>query len=117
MDNDGDLIVDLERLFCENICLFDPEMYGDCPFKHEGDIKIFGEETFQQRFEGFIDEIEKYPEFQLSKTFDSDMLRSVHRVEHDIRANHEMNRLLKIILSLLIVHKPKINQKISAIIE
>ena len=24
VDNDGDLILDLERLFCENICLFDP---------------------------------------------------------------------------------------------
>ena len=117
VDNDGDIVIDLERLFCSNICFFDPELYVDCPFNHEGDINIFGDETYQQRFEGFKEEIEKYPDFQLSKTFDSDILRSVDIIEHDKRANYQMNRMLRIVLSLLIVHRPKISQKIESVIE
>ena len=69
VDNDGDLIIDLERLLCENICFFDPEIYGNCPSNHEGDIKVFGEEIYQQRFDNFKEEIEKYPEFQEKKVY------------------------------------------------
>ena len=53
----------------------------------------------------------------MSKTFDGDLLSSVDRIEHDRRTNNEINRFLKIILSLLTVYKPKISQKISSIIE
>ena len=43
---------------------FDPEKYDDCSHKHQGDVGIFGNSEYQSRFTGFIDEIEKYPEFQ-----------------------------------------------------
>ena len=117
VENEGDITIDLERLFCENICFFDPELYDSCPCKHEGDIKIFGKEEYQKKFDGFSEEIEKYPEFQWKKSFDSDILKNVKIVELDEPAVLEMNRLLKIILSLLIIQKPHIQQKISEMVD
>ena len=94
-----------EKLFCPNICFFDPELFDDCPEEHKGDINIFGDEEYQNRFEGFEKEIEKYPEFQYYKSFDSVVLKDATVVEQDRTAVREMNRLLKIILSLLVVYK------------
>ena len=92
----------------------DPELYEDCPHDHKGDIEIFGRKEYQARFQGFAKEIEKYPEFQFSKTFDWDILKDVDIVENDKEAVKQMNRLLKIILSILIVYKPVLNKKISS---
>ena len=43
--NDGEIINDLQRLFCKNMCFFDPEMYGKCTyeFQHNGDISLFSD--------------------------------------------------------------------------
>ena len=117
VDNDGDMTIDIEKLLCENLCFFDPELYDSCPLQHEGDIKIFGEEEYQKKFIGFKQEIEKYPEFQWNKSFDSDILKNIKVIEYDETAVCEMNRLLKIIISLLILQKPHIQQKISEILD
>ena len=92
-------------------------MFDDCPEEHKGDINIFGDEEYQNRFEGFEKEIEKYPEFQYYKSFDSVVLKDATVVEQDRTAVREMNRLLKIILSLLVVYKQKIEEKISRMID
>ena len=62
---------------------------------------------FQNRLSGFEKEIEKYPEFQWNKSFDIEVFEDVQIVEHD-KAVMQMNRLLKIILSLLITQKLEI---------
>ena len=49
------------------------------------------------KFNGFRGQIEKYPEFQWNKSFDSDILKNIKIVEHDEPAVREMNQLLKII--------------------
>ena len=115
VDNDGDIIIDLERLFCEHLCFFDPDKYGDCPNEqyHKGEISIFSDIGYQKQFDGFDNEIERYPEFQGNKSFDFKILKEIERIEHDKIALREMNRLLKILLSLIIVQKPKINEKIA----
>ena len=117
VDNDGDITLDLEKLFCENVCFFDPSFYDDCHLQHTGDISIFGDENFQARFQGFKQEIEKYPEFQINKSFNSDVLKDKTLIEHDTTAVREMNRLLKIILSILVVYKTTINEKISQMVD
>jgi hypothetical protein len=45
IENDGNITLDLERLFCENTCFLDPENYDSCPNNHTGDISIFGERS------------------------------------------------------------------------
>ena len=117
VDNEGDMAKDFEKLFCPNICFFDPELFDDCPEEHKGDLNIFGDEEYQARFEGFKKEIEKYPEFQFNKSFNIEVFKEVTMVEKDRTAVREMNRLLKIILSLLIVYKQKIDEKISRMID
>ena len=112
VDNDGDITIDMEKLLCENVCFFDPDLYNSCPCKHEGDINIFGKEEYQIKFNEFREQIEKYPEFQWKKSFNSDILKKVEIIEDDDTALNEMNRLLKIILTLLVIQKPKIQQKI-----
>ena len=114
VDNDGDIILDLERLLCEHICFFDPEKYDECPNEqdHRGNIAIFSENEYQQKFDGFETEIEKYPEFQFCKSFDYELLENTERIEHDRAAICEMNRLLKILLSLIVVQKKKIDKKV-----
>ena len=115
VDNDEDITKDLERLLCSNVCFFDPEMYGQCD--HKGDISQFGDEEYQSRFPGFKDEIERYPEFQVDKSFDSDVLKQVRKVEHDKTAVVEMRRMLLIILTLVICQKEKIKDKIKEIVD
>ena len=117
VDNQGDITKDFEKLFCPNICFFDPELFDDCPEEHKGDLNIFGDEEYQARFEGFKKEIEKYPEFQFNKSFNIEVFKEVTMVEKDRTAVREMNRLLKIILSLLIVYKQKIDEKIYRMID
>ena len=119
VDNDGNIVVDLERLFCEHVCFFDPEKYGECPNEHEdqGNISIFSDIEYQERFHGFVEEIEKYPEFQVNKTFDTQILEDIDIIEHNKTAILEMNKLLKILLSLLIINKPKIDKKIKKLLE
>ena len=70
VDDDSEITTDLERLLCSNLCFFDPEMYGEC--HHKGDISLFSREEYQGSFSGFKEEIEKFPEFQIDKTADSD---------------------------------------------
>ena len=114
VDNDGDIILDLERLLCEHVCFFDPAKYGQClnENEHRGNISIFSNLHYQERFEGFKQEIEQYPEFQCNKTFHYNLLENTDIIEQDKRAMCEMNRLLKILISLVIIHKPTINEKL-----
>ena len=46
VDNDGEIMTDLQRLFCKNMCFFDPKLYGHCPYDHDGDISIFNNNTY-----------------------------------------------------------------------
>ena len=115
VDNDGDITKDLQRLLCTNMCFFDPELYGEC--EHQGDISLFSEEEYQSRFQGFKDEIEKFPEFQVDKSFDSDVLKQVRIVEHDKTAIVEMRRMLLIILTLVTCHRKKFKEKIKEIVD
>ena len=106
-------MLDLERLFCEHVCFFDPEKYENCSNEHTGNIAIFCNSQYQQIFDGFEEEIEKYPEFQDDKLFDFDVLENTRIIEHNLTAVREMNRLLKIVLSLLTVQKTNIRKKIN----
>ena len=116
VDNDGNFTLDLEQLLCVNMCFLDPELYGYCPKKHNGNISTFNNEAFQKDSLGFKDEIEKYPEFQSNKKFDDILLKNVKNIEEDSAAIVEMNRLLKIIISLIIVQKNQIEVKIKQLI-
>ena len=49
------------------MCFFDPKLYGNCPYDHDGDISIFNNNTNLATFEGFKEEIEKYPKMHLDK--------------------------------------------------
>ena len=93
------ITLDLERLFCDHVCFFDPELYDNCTFKHTGNIEIFSKSEYQNRFRGFKQEIEKYPEFQNNKSFNVDILLEAEIIEYDKTAVREMNRLLKISIS------------------
>ena len=113
--NIGNLTIDLERLLCEHICFFDPELYQDCENNHTGDIAVFGDEIYQGSFPNFTDEIEKYSEFQNNKSFDHLLLKELKIVEHDDVALIQMNRLLKIIISMITVKKHQFKAKIDQI--
>ena len=115
-ENIGNIVLDLERLFCENMCFFDPVNYDQCPYEHKGDIAIFSDTKYQQRFPQLIEELEKYPEFIVHKTFDHNLLKQVKRVENDNHALVEMNRLLRIILALVHIKKEIIGEKIANIV-
>ena len=115
IENDEDIVLDLERLFCPNVCFFDPKYYDDCSYKHYGDFEIFAQIEFQSKFEGFLSEIELYPEFQEDKSFNIQLLKESERIENENDSTLEMNRLLKIILSILVVYKPKIKEKFQAL--
>ena len=109
--NHDNILLDLERLFCPQVCFFDPKYYDDCPYNHNGDIAIFAQSEYQSRFEGFLCEIEQYPEFQKNKSFNFQVLKESERIEIDNLTILEMNRFLKIILSILISYKPTIKTK------
>ena len=89
-------------------------LYVDCPYAHSGDIAIFSDNNFQKT--DFLVEIEKYPEFKVNKIFDHLLLKEVVNLEKDKKAVVEMNRLLKIIMSLIAVTKDKIAVKINQIV-
>ena len=114
-DNIGNMTIDLQRLFCEFICFHDPELYDNCPNDHTGDIAVFADETYQNSFPNFNEEIEKYPEFLNNKSFDHQLLKNVNIVEHNRVAKMEMNRLLKIVVSILTVKKKQFRVKIEEI--
>ena len=111
IDNDEDIVLDLEKLFCSDVCFFDPEYYDECPHEHNGQFEIFGNVEYQARFVGFNEEIEKYPEFQKNKSVDFQILRASEKIETNQLALHEMNRLLKTLLTILIVHTPTIKKR------
>lgn len=118
VDNDENIVLDLERLLCEHICFFDPEKYGECPNEkdHMGNISIFSDAQYQNKIDGFHTEIENYPEFEVDKSFDFELLQNTHRVEHDKTALQHMNRFLKVLLSMIIVQKRKIEEKVHSLI-
>ena len=116
VENTNDITIDLQRLLCRKLCYFDPKLYGNCMIDHNGDIALFGNEIYQNSFPNFKNEIEKYPEFMGNKSVDTSILKSVKVVEKDRVALVEMNRLLKIILSLLTVQKDEIKRKLELII-
>ena len=111
IDDIGNLGLDLQKLLCNNICFFDPELYFDCPNTHTGDIAVFADESYQEYFPNLREELEKYPEFQNNKSFNHQILKDVAIVEHERAANIEMNRLLKIIISMLKTKRRQINIK------
>ena len=107
--NIGNMTLDLERLFCENTCFLDPENYESCPNIHTGDIAIFGNKNFQKKIPKLYEELEKYPEFMDEKSFDDILLKDVRSVQKNASALQEMNRLLKIIFSMITVKKDSLN--------
>ena len=82
--------MDLERLFCENMCFFDPVSYDQWPNEHKGDIDIFSDTKYQERFPRLIEELDKYPESIVDKRFDHNLLKEVKRVEENNDALFEM---------------------------
>ena len=117
LQNTGNLTLDLERLLCENTCFLDPENYETCPNNHSGDISIFGDREFQQKIKNLDDELEKYPEFMNNKSFNSIILKEVGCIQKDSEALLEMNRLLKIILSMITVKIDSFKEFIEEIIQ
>ena len=99
--NIGNNIVYLERLFCENMCFYDHVNYDQCPNEHKGDIAIFSDINYQKSVPKLAEELDKYPELIADKTFDHNLLKEVMKVENNNHALLEMNRLLKIVLSLI----------------
>ena len=109
-------MTDLQRLFCKNMCFFDPKLYGHCPYDHDGDISIFNNNTYLATFKGFKEEIEKYPEMQFDKKFNVEILKQTNNIEKFKKPITEMNRMLKIIVSLITVVKDAIKSKIDDVI-
>ena len=116
VDNVNNLTVDLERYLCEYMCFFDPNLYDGCPNSHKGDIFIFSSKEFQSSFPGFLEEIEKYPEFQVKQTFDHEILKEVSIVEDNKTALVEMNLLLKIIITMVNIRNRTVAHKIDGVI-
>ena len=116
VDNIENLTADLEKFLCQNMCFFDPEFFEDCPSKHTGDISVFADKNYQDSFPNFKAEIEQYPEFLDNTSFSDTLLKDVKVIEHDRIAVIEMNRLLKIILSLVVVQEPRIKDKLNDLI-
>lgn len=116
VENVENITLDLERLFCEHMCFFDPANYDDCPNQHMGDIAIFGDENYQRKVLNLDEELDKYPELMDIKTFDHVLLKEVKVVENDNHAVIEMNRLLKIILSMITVKKKQMKSKVEQIV-
>ena len=85
--------------------------------EHIGDISIFGDKNFQNKVVNLYDELEKYPEFINEKSFDAIYLKQVRCVEKDGQALLEMNRMLKIILSMIAVKKEYLKVKIDEIVK
>ena len=117
LQNTGNMTLDLERLFCEYTCFLDPDNYESCPNNHTGDISIFGDRKFQEKIKHLDDELEKYPELINDKSFNSDILKNVRCIQKDNEALLEMNRLLKIILSMITVKKDLLQKMVQDIIE
>ena len=117
LQNTGNMTLDLERLLCENTCFLDPENYESCPKNHTGDISVFGNREFQEKIKHLDEELEKYPEFLNDKSFNSQIIKNVRCVQKDSEALLEMNRLLKIILSMITVKKDLLKNMIDNIIE
>ena len=117
VDNDHEIVTDLQRLFCKNMCFFDPELHGNCIFEyqHDGDIAIFSDVDYLYDHEGFKEEIEKYPEMQFNLGFDHQLLKRVKQIEKFRNSLLEMHRMLTIITSLIAVTKNKIKTKIDDI--
>ena len=113
IENDENIILDIERLLCPYVCFFDPEKYDNCSQKHRGTVSVFGEAEYQSQFVGLITELEKYPEFHKTKSFDAQILQESSWIENDKTALCEMNRLLKIIISMLVVQKATIKLKVN----
>ena len=111
VDNIENLTADLQKLFCDNICFHDPELFDHCPNNHTGDIAIFADKAYQQSFPNLEDELEKYPEFLSHTSFNHQILKSVPLVEHDQVAVVEMNRLLKILISMITVQRRQFRMK------
>ena len=99
------------------MCFFDPEKYEECPNEHSGNISIFSDVQYQQTFKEFENEIEKYPEFQVDKSFDFKILEDTEIIEHSQTALREMNRFSKIVLSMLSVQKSNIRKKINDLLD
>ena len=118
VDNDGEIITDLQRLFCKNMCFFDPEMYGKCTyeFQHNGDISLFSDVDYLNDHVGFKEEIKRYPEMQFNLGFDFELLKTAKRIEKYRNTLLEMHRMLTIITSLISVTKDNIKTKIHDII-
>merc|ERR1711954_128889 len=104
-------------LLCENNCFLDPENYESCPNNHTGDISVFGDREFQMKIKNLDEELEKYPEFMNNKSFNSQIIKNVRCVQRDSEALIEMNRLLKIILSMITVKKDLLENIIEDIIK
>ena len=117
LQNTGNITLDLERLCCENTCFLDPKNYDSCPNNHTGDISIFGDRNFQKKIKDLDNELEKYPEFMNDKSFNSQIIKDVRCVQKDSTALLEMNRLLKIILSMITVKKDSLAKILKDIIE
>ena len=111
IDNIGNLAGDLQKLLCNNICFLDPKLYFDCPNSHTGDNAVFGDESYQKCFPNLWEELENYPEFQNNKTFNHQLLKDVAIVEHERAAKIEMNRLLKILMSMVKIKRRYIQIK------
>ena len=117
LQNTGNMTLDLERLLCENNCFLDPENYESCPNNHTGDISVFGDREFQMKIKNLDEELEKYPEFMNNKSFNSQIIKNVRCVQRDSEALIEMNRMLKIILSMITVKKDLLENIIEDIIK
>ena len=111
VDNIGNLTLDLQKLICPNTCFHDPELYDNCPNNHTGDIATFADTSYQETFGNLIEELEKYPEFLKHKAFNHELLKSVPIVEHNRVAVVEMNRLLKILISMIKLRRGNFIQK------
>ena len=115
VDNIGNITVDLQKLLCPYVCFHDPELYDQCPNEHTGDIATFAKKEYQDSFENLSAELDNYPEFLNNKMFDYELLKTVRIVEHDRIAVVEMNRLVKILVSMIKVRKRIIRQKINQV--
>ena len=87
------------------MCFFDPVNYDQCPNEDKGDITIFSDINYQKSVPKLAEELDKYPKLIADKTFDHNLLKEVMKVENNNHALLEMNRLLKIVLSLITIKK------------
>ena len=109
--NDENIVTDLKNFSVHLFVFFIQNIMMNVLISTMVNSKYLLRHNINHNLKDFFYEIEKYPEFQNNKSLNVQILKEARRIENTNATVTEMNRLLKIILSILTVYKPVIKEK------